>query len=190
VDPGAVLPDIHHLQQVGIKPRLLEEPAEGDFVELGRTRRDDHPIKMKVLDIFEDFGLTGLGAGVEMVAADRYLGEILPLYRQGLGTYDPGDIEAAVANIQADAEFWFHESLSYQLSAISFQLFNEGGKHLLYLDGPLIKFFIVRILQESQVPSEKQVVFQLTGRPHCYLQKTGTESETLSHRFLCQESFL
>jgi hypothetical protein len=62
-----------------------------------------------VFDVLEDLGLAGLGAGVEMVTADRHLGEILPLYRQGFRTDDPGDIEAAVANIQADAEFRFHE---------------------------------------------------------------------------------
>jgi hypothetical protein len=63
-----------------------------------------------VLDVLEDFSLAGLGAGVEMVPADRHLGKTLPLYRQGFGTYDPGDIEAAVANIQADAKVWFHEA--------------------------------------------------------------------------------
>jgi hypothetical protein len=88
-------------------------------MELGGTRGDYHPVKIKVLNIFENFGLAGFGTSIEVMATDRHMGEPLRPGYQFFGTEDPGDIEAAVANIQADAEIWFHESRGYQVSASS-----------------------------------------------------------------------
>ena len=94
-----MLPYIHHLQEIGIQPRFHQESAEGDLMELGRAGRDDHPIETEVLDVFQNLGLAGLGAGVQMVAADRHLRELLSLAHKGFRTDDPGDIEAAVTDI-------------------------------------------------------------------------------------------
>ena len=119
VHPGAVLPEIDDLQQVGVKAAFQEQPPEGGFVELGGAGRQHHPVQGKVLDILLYFLLARLGAGIEMMAADRHPGQILGCRGQGFGVQDPGDVEAAVADIEADAGFFGH--MSYQLSAFSFR---------------------------------------------------------------------
>ncbi len=103
VHPGAVLPQVDDLQQIRVNAAFLKQPPEGGLVELGRAGGQHHPVQGKVLDILLYFFLAGLGAGIEVMAANQDPGQILGCRGQGFRIQDPGDVEAAVANIEADA---------------------------------------------------------------------------------------
>jgi hypothetical protein len=62
--PGAILPDVGHLQEVGIQAYSLQRAPEGPFVHPWRAGSDDHPVHSQFADVVADRTLTGVGAGV------------------------------------------------------------------------------------------------------------------------------
>jgi len=68
VHPGALLPDVGHLQHIGIQARLADSPAEGGLMEAGRAGRHHHPVQLVLGDVLLDLLLAYIGAGKLQVA--------------------------------------------------------------------------------------------------------------------------
>jgi hypothetical protein len=59
-----------------------------------------------------NFLLAGFRAGVKLVSADRGAGQMPRLGRQGFGVDDSGNVQAAMADINSEADFFSHHQLS------------------------------------------------------------------------------
>jgi hypothetical protein len=64
VDPGVVLPDIDHLEEVRVQAPFRRRVAEGLFVQAGRTGGDHDPREVVVADVLLDQLLPWVGANV------------------------------------------------------------------------------------------------------------------------------
>ena len=68
VDPGALVADVGHLQQVGIEPGIAERVAEDRLVRPRRAGGDHHPVQAMLGDLVLDAVLVVVGAGVDVAS--------------------------------------------------------------------------------------------------------------------------
>ena len=101
VDPGAVLADVGHLEQVGVEAALVHAAPEGDLVHVGRAGRHHDAVELLLLDGLLDGRLAGLGTGVHDVLGVDHVLEAESLLGHA-GHVDRGrDVGAAVADEDA-----------------------------------------------------------------------------------------
>ena len=109
VHPGAVLPEVDDFQEIGVDAVFGQQVPKGGLVELGGAGRHHQAVQAELLDILGDILLARLGAGVEMIPAHRHPRQTPGRVRQGHRADDPGDIVAAVADVEADVEVVAHK---------------------------------------------------------------------------------
>ncbi len=102
VDPGAVLPDVGHLEEVGVEAAVLAAAPEGHLVHVGRAGGHDHPVELLVLDGLLDGGLTRLGARVHGVVGVHDVLEGQRPFGESSHIDGAGDVGAAMADEDAD----------------------------------------------------------------------------------------
>ncbi len=125
VDPGAVLPEVDDFQEIGVDAVFGQQAPKGGLVELGGAGRHHHAVQTELLDILGDIFLARLGAGIEMIPADRDPRQTPGRVRQGHRADDPGDVVAAVADIEADVGGFVH---SYMHALVVAPTKSEGKK--------------------------------------------------------------
>ena len=103
-NPGAMLADVSHRQQVGVEPGLGQRSAEGRLVQAWGTRGHDDAIQPKFGYIMCDRALAGGRAHVSMLPSHDDVRQ-----RSGVGhgvihIHRVGNVGPAVANVDADAD--------------------------------------------------------------------------------------
>ncbi len=102
VDPGAVLPDVGHVQVVLVETGLSEGVAEERLQGPRRAGRDDDPIEAVLLDGVGDL-LGGVRrAGEELIGGVDHVRQGKGVLHRGGDPHDPADVGAAVAHEDAD----------------------------------------------------------------------------------------
>ena len=105
VHPGDVLADVDHLEEEGVQARLRRRVAERVLVQERRAGRHDDPVELVLADVLLDQLLAGVGAHVLVVARDDDARERARRTRPPPCTSTvPGDVGAAVADVEADPE--------------------------------------------------------------------------------------
>ncbi|MBT9171348.1 MAG: hypothetical protein DDT18_01722 [Actinobacteria bacterium] len=107
MDPGALLPNIGHLHQIGIEPSLPGSPAEGLFMHFGRAGRYYHPVQTVLLDSRFDQILSALGAQVGVISGIDHMGKALCCL------HHPGTVYRArnIATTVTDKDTYSHKKL-------------------------------------------------------------------------------
>ena len=126
MDPGALVADVDHLEEVLIQPGLAQRVSEERLVGPGRTRRDENAVEVVLLDRLLDLLRAVGGAGVEVLLGidDVRQG---PGKLHGLGHVDdPADIAPAVADEHADPRLLVRDVL---LGGILLG-FDQGSPHV------------------------------------------------------------
>ena len=101
VDPGAVLADVGHLEEVGVQAALVDAAPEGHLVHVGRAGRHHHAGEPLLLDGLLDGRLAGLGTRVdEVLGVDHVLEAESPL-GDARAVDRAGDVGAAMADEDA-----------------------------------------------------------------------------------------
>ena len=91
-----------------IEPAGLDGAAESVLVQQGRARGDDDAGQVEFLDVFLDELLARVGAHVLVVPREHYAGELRDEFRDRRAVHHAGNIVAAVADIEADANIFDH----------------------------------------------------------------------------------
>ena len=67
MDPGILIPNIGHFEEVSVQAACLEGFHEHGFVGFGTTRSHDHPVQIVLYNSFLDDILGILGAGKQVI---------------------------------------------------------------------------------------------------------------------------
>ena len=105
VDPRDLLADRHELAQVGVEAGALAGAAERLLVHVRRAGRDDDAVEPQLLDVLLDQLLAEARAHERVVAGHDDPVRPEPLGRpvaDGRDVDGPGDVRAAVADVDAD----------------------------------------------------------------------------------------
>ena len=103
MDPGAVLADVGHLQQVRIQTGVLAGPAEGLLVQVRRAGGHDDAREALLLDVLFDQALAQRRAHELVVAGDGHVLDVLARPARDLFHVDrAGDVAAAMTDVNAD----------------------------------------------------------------------------------------
>jgi hypothetical protein len=78
--PAALLPDISHLQKIGIESSLSDAIAESWLMHPGGTRGYYHTVKVVLANISFYFFLTRVRAGILIADRDHYPGQFLGIF--------------------------------------------------------------------------------------------------------------
>ncbi len=115
VDPGAVLADVGHLEEVGVEAPLVHAAPEGHLVHVRRACRHDHAVELLVFDGLLDGRLAGLRARVHDVFRVDDIFELKRLLGDGLHVDGGRDVAAAVA----DKDSYPHDTASAVSSSLA-----------------------------------------------------------------------
>ncbi len=102
VDPGALIANIGHLQQVGIEPRIAKRVAEDRLVRPRRTGGDHDPVQPVLGDLGLHLVLVVVGAGVDVRLGKDHAGQEPRSLDDPLHVDHRGDVAAAMADEDAD----------------------------------------------------------------------------------------
>ncbi len=102
VDPGAVLADVGHLDQVGIDPGLFRGLAEGLQVHVRRAGSDDDGGEAELLDFLQNHLLPRFGAHVLVIDGTINTADAGDLFGDLFAVDRPGDVLAAPTSKNAD----------------------------------------------------------------------------------------
>ncbi len=101
-DPGYLLANRGHLEEVGVQPGALAGALKSFFVEPGRAGGHHHPVEAISPDVVFDHLLAGIGTHEFVIAGDDHVfqgaGKVGHLGHPDL----VGDVDAAVADIKSD----------------------------------------------------------------------------------------
>jgi len=75
--PGAMLPDVDDLQEIGIEPGAGQHPSEGQLVHFGRAGGNHHPVEVICRNILQHLLLTGFRTAVELMPTDCHVRQFL-----------------------------------------------------------------------------------------------------------------
>ena len=103
VNPGTLIPDISHFEQVLVQPRLSNGGLEERFVGPWRTGRHDHPVEFMLRDHLLDMVLGVLGTGKKVVLGIRHVWQGLGIIPHGRDIDDRADIDPAVTDEHPDS---------------------------------------------------------------------------------------
>ena len=104
VHPGVLVADVGHFQEIGVQTRLPQGVLEQGFVGPGGAGRDDDAVEIKLLDLLGNEFLGIGGAGEEIVFHRDDARQAPGVFRQGLDVHHPGDVDAAGADKDPDAD--------------------------------------------------------------------------------------
>jgi hypothetical protein len=132
VNPGALIPDIGHLEEILIETHFPNRFLEHGFMGSRRAGGNENPVQLMFLDGFLDLLLGILGTGVKVfVDVDNPFKRLGILFHLG-NLDDPSDIDPAVAD--KDTDPWLL-TLDIELGGIFFLLCQcptdvgqEGGR--------------------------------------------------------------
>ena len=103
MNPGALVPDVGHLEEVGVQSRLANGVAEDGLVGARRAGGDNDPVQSVLGDALLD-QLQGVGGtGVDGVLGEDNVGQGLGVVYHGLHVHHPGDVRPAGADEHPDA---------------------------------------------------------------------------------------
>ncbi len=100
--PAALVPDVSHLEEVGVQPRVLQGLPEQRLVRAGRAAGDDHPVQVVLQDLLTYVLLGVLGAGVQVALGVHDIGEAPRVLHHRRDVHNAPDVYAAVADEDAD----------------------------------------------------------------------------------------
>ena len=107
VHPRVVLADVHHLQEERIQTPVSQGFAEGVLVQQRRATGHHHAIQLELLNVLLDHLLAGVRAHVLVVARNDHVGKIGGEVGHRLAVHHPGDVGAAMADVDSDADVRF-----------------------------------------------------------------------------------
>ncbi len=102
VDPAVLLADVGDLDLVGVEAGQPGRLLERLLVKGRRAGGDDDAVEVLLLDRIDDHLLAGVGAHIDVIRGERDPGVVLQHLGDLLDVDDAGDIDAAVADEQAD----------------------------------------------------------------------------------------
>ena len=102
VHPGTLVADVGHLEQELVQARFPDRLAEHGLVRAGRTGGHDHAVQAVLLDGLFDLFLGILRAGVEIFVGVDDIRQRARVLLDGGDVHHPADIDAAVADEDAD----------------------------------------------------------------------------------------
>jgi len=102
MNPGALVPDVRHLEKVGIQLRLGTGTLEKRLMRSRRAGGNHDPVQSLFFDGGLDFCDPGLGAGVEILLGKRNPRERGRIRGYRLAVEVAGDIGSAIADKYAD----------------------------------------------------------------------------------------
>ena len=103
MDPGTLVSNIGHGEEVTIQASLSDGFLEQRFMGAGSTRRDDHAVDIILQDDFLDLALSVLGASVEVLSGIDDVGQSSGVLDGGGDVDYAADVFAAVTDEDADA---------------------------------------------------------------------------------------
>ncbi len=98
VDPGILVPDVGHLEEVAVQARLLAVLLEEPLMGPGRAGGDDDPREPLLLDHLAHLDGRILGAGEEVVRGIDHVGQGLGVLHDGRDVDHAADVDPAVAD--------------------------------------------------------------------------------------------
>ena len=101
VHPGVLVPDVGHIEEVGVEAHLLDGLLEHGHVGPGGAGGHHHPVQVVLLDGVQDLVLGVGGAGEEVLVREDHAGQGGGVFRQFRHVDDPADVDAAVADKDA-----------------------------------------------------------------------------------------
>ena len=105
VNPGALVADVRHFEQVLVQAGLPHSLPEHRFMGSGRTGGHDDPVQVVLFDRVADLCLGVLRAGVEVVFDMNDILERSRVISHLRNIDDAADVDAAVADEYADPGF-------------------------------------------------------------------------------------
>jgi hypothetical protein len=130
-----VLPDIGHLEQIGIQPGLRARLPESGLVHQGRARRHYHPVQVVLVDVVLDQRLPRVGAHVDVVPGDRHILQAGGKVSNCGYIHRGSDIGTTVANVYSNPGMfsvgipvgWLHPAASFPHEHVTLkQQFDPG----------------------------------------------------------------
>jgi hypothetical protein len=103
-----VLADVDHVKIERVEPAGLDRAAESVLVQQGRARSNDDARQVELLDVLLDQFLARVGTHVLVVPREDHAGELLDVFRDRRTVHHAGNVMAAVADIEADANIFVH----------------------------------------------------------------------------------
>ena len=101
--PGVLVPDIGHLEEVGVEARLPDGLLEHGHVGPGAARSHHHPVEFLFLDEIQNFALGVSGTGEQVLVGHGHPRQGGHVFGEGRDVDDAADVDAAVADEDADA---------------------------------------------------------------------------------------
>ena len=101
--PGVLVPDVGHIEEVGVEARLPDGFLEHGHVGPGAAGSHHHPVEFVFLDEIQDLALGVGGAGEQVLVGHRYPWQGGHVFGEGRDVDHAADVNAAVADEDADA---------------------------------------------------------------------------------------
>ena len=116
VGPGTLFADVDLDILEGVEPGPRGHVAEGHQVQFGRTGSHDHTVQALLLDVLDHVVLRGVGAGEHRGLGHGDAVLLFHLFAHRLDVDMVGDVAAAVADVDADLPFIFHQGFLFIFS--------------------------------------------------------------------------
>ena len=126
-DPGDMLPDVRHLEEIAVEAGLLDGPPEGHLVHTGRAGGHDDAVEPLAPDRLLDLLLPRLGTGIHVIGGIDDTWKGARLLRDLRHVDGARDIVAAVADKYADSHLRRTPSVSPGTSGTSSAVAEGGG---------------------------------------------------------------
>ena len=130
VHPGALFPDIGHLQHVRVQPGLGYSPAKCGLMQTRRAGCYDYPIELELCNILLDLLLSGIGTGELQISGDCHIGQLFREAFQLLHVQDTGDVQAAVTDVNTNRHETPDSMIALNhLNLCNFDCYNKVPSH-------------------------------------------------------------
>ena len=103
VHPGVLVPDVGHIEEVGVEARLSDGLLEHGHVGPGAAGSHHHPVELVFLDEIQDLALGVGGTGEQVLVGHRHPRQGGHVFGEGRDVDHAADVNAAVADEDADA---------------------------------------------------------------------------------------
>ena len=118
-DPGDMLPDVRHLEEIAVEARLFNGPPEGELVHAGGAGGHHDAVEPLPPDRLLDLILSRLGAGIHVIGGIDDARQLPRLFRDPRDVDRARDVVAAVADKYADSHLRRTPSVSPGMRASS-----------------------------------------------------------------------
>jgi hypothetical protein len=102
--PGALIPDIDHLEKIGVQARLFTGTSKKRFMGPRGAGGDHDAVKSLLLDSLFDLINAALGTGIEVPLYESDEGKVFRIFCEFFHIQISGDIGAAVADKYPDPD--------------------------------------------------------------------------------------